>query len=339
MEDTWFAGIDLGGTTIKLAFINMYGEIQHKWEVPTDKSGNTITVTIAKALDQKLEELNKPKRIVKWIGMGAPGPVEMTTGMVYETTNMGWKNYPLKDHLEAETGIPAVIENDANIAALGEMWKGAGDGAKDVILVTLGTGVGGGIIVNGEIVHGKNGAGGEIGHICSIPEGGAPCNCGKSGCIETIASATGIVRIAKEKLAAVSDSSLLQVRDLTARDVFEAAKQQDKTALEVVDYVAKHLGLVLGNLASAMNPTKSCSAEACLKRGKSCGQKWKRPSKSPRSRVLRKRPIFRLRHLEMTPESSAGRGLPKMNGSNIKTAEESLPAHIAGGFLFISPVI
>ncbi|MFJ1241544.1 glucose kinase GlcK [Bacillus amyloliquefaciens] len=256
MEDTWFAGIDLGGTTIKLAFINMYGEIQHKWEVPTDKSGNTITVTIAKALDQKLEELNKPKRIVKWIGMGAPGPVEMATGMVYETTNMGWKNYPLKDHLEAETYIPAVIENDANIAALGEMWKGAGDGAKDVILVTLGTGVGGGIIVNGEIVHGKNGAGGEIGHICSIPEGGAPCNCGKSGCIETIASATGIVRIAKEKLAAVSDSSLLQVDDLTARDVFEAAKQQDKTALEVVDYVAKHLGLVLGNLASAMNPTK-----------------------------------------------------------------------------------
>lgn len=157
MEDTWFAGIDLGGTTIKLAFINMYGEIQHKWEVPTDKSGNTITVTIAKALDQKLEELNKPKRIVKWIGMGAPGPVEMATGMVYETTNMGWKNYPLKDHLEAETGIPAVIENDANIAALGEMWKGAGDGAKDVILVTLGTGVGGGIIVNGEIVHGKTG--------------------------------------------------------------------------------------------------------------------------------------------------------------------------------------
>ncbi|OBR25253.1 Glucokinase [Bacillus amyloliquefaciens] len=161
MEETWFAGIDLGGTTIKLAFINMYGEIQHKWEVPTDKSGNTITVTIAKALDQKLEELNKPKRIVKWIGMGAPGPVEMATGMVYETTNLGWKNYPLKDHLEAETGIPAVIENDANIAALGEMWKGAGDGAKDVILVTLGTGVGGGIIVNGEIVHGKNGAGGD----------------------------------------------------------------------------------------------------------------------------------------------------------------------------------
>ena len=106
--------------------------------------------------------------------------------------------------------------------------------------MTLGTGVGGGIIVNGEIVHGKT-VGGEIGHICSIPEGGAPCNCGKSGCIETIASATGIVRIAKEKLAAVSDSSLLQVRDLTARDVFEAAKQQDKTALEVVDYVAKHL--------------------------------------------------------------------------------------------------
>lgn len=154
MDEIWFAGIDLGGTTIKLAFINQYGEIQHKWEVPTDKSGDTITVTIAKAIDSKLDELHKPKHIVKYIGMGAPGPVDMATGVVYETVNLGWKNYALKNHLETETGIPAVIENDANIAALGEMWKGAGDGAKDVILVTLGTGVGGGIIVNGRLCTG-----------------------------------------------------------------------------------------------------------------------------------------------------------------------------------------
>ncbi|MEG7281113.1 glucose kinase GlcK [Bacillus sp. 0909A] len=257
MDEIWFAGIDLGGTTIKLAFINQYGEIQHKWEVPTDKSGDTITVTIAKAIDSKLDELHKPKHIVKYIGMGAPGPVDMATGVVYETVNLGWKNYALKNHLETETGIPAIIENDANIAALGEMWKGAGDGAKDVILVTLGTGVGGGIIVNGEIVHGINGAGGEIGHICSIPEGGAPCNCGKTGCIETIASATGIVRIAKEKIAEAKKPTQLKASEhLTARDVFEAANENDELALEVVDYVAKHLGLVLGNLASSLNPSK-----------------------------------------------------------------------------------
>ncbi|ASS71878.1 glucokinase [Bacillus atrophaeus] len=257
MDEVWFAGIDLGGTTIKLAFINMYGEIQHKWEVPTDKTGDTITVTIAKAIDSKLEEVSKPKHIVKYIGMGAPGPVDMMTGTVYETVNLGWKNYPLKNHLEAETGIPAVIENDANIAALGEMWKGAGDGAKDVILVTLGTGVGGGIIANGEIVHGKNGAGGEIGHICCIPEGGAPCNCGKTGCIETIASATGIVRIAKGKIAEAKQATCLaEQKDLSARDVFEAANDNDAAALEVVDEVANYLGLVLGNLASSLNPSK-----------------------------------------------------------------------------------
>ncbi|MFN2745335.1 MULTISPECIES: ROK family glucokinase [Bacillus] len=256
MNDSWLVGIDLGGTTVKLAFVSAYGEIQHKWEIPTDKSGDTVTLSIAKAIDSKLEEIGKPKQILKWIGMGAPGPVDIETGIVYKTTNMGWENYPLKDHLEAETGLPAAIENDANIAALGEMWKGAGDGAKDLILVTLGTGVGGGIIVNGEIVHGKNGAGGEIGHISSVPEGGAPCNCGKTGCIETIASATGIVRIVNEKIAAGCDSVLKDIPDVTARHIFEAAEQNDPAALEVIDYVTNHLGLVLGNLASSLNPAK-----------------------------------------------------------------------------------
>ncbi|MCY9434767.1 ROK family glucokinase [Bacillus haynesii] len=257
MNDSWLVGVDLGGTTVKLAFVSAYGEILHKWEIPTDKSGKTVTVSIAKAIDSKLKELGKPKHILKWLGMGAPGPVNTETGIVYKTTNMGWENYPLKDHLEAETGIAAVIENDANIAALGEMWKGAGDGAKDLILVTLGTGVGGGIIVNGEIVRGQNGAGGEIGHICSVPEGGAPCNCGKSGCIETIASATGIVRIAKEKIESDHrDTSMRACPDLTARDIFEAARKNDPVAGEVVDYVANHLGMVLGNLASSLNPSK-----------------------------------------------------------------------------------
>ncbi|MEC1355460.1 ROK family glucokinase [Bacillus sonorensis] len=257
MNESWLVGIDLGGTTVKLAFVSAYGEIKHKWEIPTDKSGNTVTVSIAKAIDSKLREIGKPKHILKYIGMGAPGPVNIETGVVYKTTNMGWENYPLKDHLEAETGLPAVIENDANIAALGEMWKGAGDGAKDLILVTLGTGVGGGIIVNGEIVHGVNGAGGEIGHICSVAEGGAPCNCGKTGCIETIASATGIVRIAKEKMAAGDCETVLnKYESLTSRDIFEAAEQCDPVASDVVGYVTNHLGLVLGNLASSLNPSK-----------------------------------------------------------------------------------
>lgn len=261
MNEQWFVGIDLGGTTIKMAFINHYGEIKEKWEIPTDKSGKKITTDIAKAIDAKLAELGLPKEKLAGIGMGAPGPVDLASGLIYETVNLGWKNYPLRDHLELETGLPAVIDNDANIAAIGEMWKGAGDGAKDLICVTLGTGVGGGLISNGEVVHGVNGAGGEIGHITVIPEGGAPCNCGKTGCIETIASATGIVRIANEKLAATDKESLLRKiieknGELSSKDVFEAADKEDQLAEEIINYVTFYLGLTLANVSNGLNPEK-----------------------------------------------------------------------------------
>jgi len=256
-------GIDLGGTTTKMAFINMNGEIVHKWEIDTDtsKQGKNIITNIAESIDEKLTELNQAKSKLLGIGMGAPGPVDVSTGFVYEAVNLGWKNYPLKDLLEVETLLPAIIDNDANIAAIGEMWKGAGEGAKELICVTLGTGVGGGIIANGEIIHGASGAGGEIGHITSLPESGAPCNCGKTGCLETIASATGIARIAKERLAASETLSILKSvyeahKTVTAKDVFDAAKQGDVLALEIVDYITFHLGLALANLANGLNPEK-----------------------------------------------------------------------------------
>ncbi|MED0688062.1 ROK family glucokinase [Anoxybacillus ayderensis] len=261
--EQWLVGVDLGGTTVKLAFVNMYGEIICKWEIPTDKSeqGKHITTHIAKAIDEKLRELDELKERLVGIGIGAPGPVNMATGDIYEAVNLGWKNFPLKDRLEMETGLPVVVDNDANIAAIGEMWKGAGDGAKNLILVTLGTGVGGGVIVNGQIVHGTNGAGGEIGHITSIPEGGAPCNCGKTGCLETIASATGIVRIATERLQQTDERSRLrdvwnETGAITAKDVFDAAKENDAFALQIVDEVTFHLGLALANLANGLNPEK-----------------------------------------------------------------------------------
>ncbi len=132
MEEKWLVGVDLGGTTIKLAFINVYGEILHKWEIPTNtnEQGKHITLDVAKAIDKKLEELGELKSKLIGIGMGAPGPVHVASGMIYEAVNLGWKNYPLKDLLEVETGLPVVIDNDANLAALGEMWKGAGEGAK-----------------------------------------------------------------------------------------------------------------------------------------------------------------------------------------------------------------
>ncbi len=264
MPDKWLVGVDLGGTTTKLAFINTYGEVIEKWEIPTDnsESGKYITVNIAKSIDQKLEELGQIKQNLLGVGMGAPGPVHYETGVILNAVNLGWEdNFPLKDLLEAETSLPAAIDNDANCAALGEMWKGAGNGAKDLVCITLGTGVGGGVIAGGNIVQGVNGAGGEIGHITAIPKGGAPCNCGKTGCLETIASATGIVRLAKEELAKTNASGELKDRlsqsgSITAKDVYDCADNGDMVAAKVIDEVSFHLGLALANIANTLNPAK-----------------------------------------------------------------------------------
>jgi glucokinase len=258
MAEKWLVGIDLGGTTTKMAFVTTDGDIVHKWEIDTDLSnqGRHIVKHISQSLQETLRRLGGNKDRLLAIGIGAPGPVHMETGMLYEAVNLGWKNYPLKEELERETSLPVAVDNDANIAALGEMWKGAGSGARDLICVTLGTGVGGGVIANGRIVHGINGAGGEIGHMTMIPDGGAPCNCGKSGCLETIASATGIVRIAKEKIATSDRPTLLRPGDITAKAVFDAAKAGDALALEIVEEVAFYLGLALANAANVSNPEK-----------------------------------------------------------------------------------
>ncbi|MGG1679826.1 ROK family glucokinase [Neobacillus sp. NRS-1170] len=264
MSGQWIAGVDLGGTTTKIAFISMDGVIVHKWEIPTDNSneGQNITSNIAKSINEKLNELEANLEQLVGIGMGAPGPVDYESGIILNVVNLGWKdNYPLKESLEAATSLPAVIENDANCAALGEMWQGAGNGAKDLVCVTLGTGVGGGVIANGNIVQGVNGAAGEIGHITAIPFGGAPCNCGKTGCLETVASATGIVRLANEALLKGESNGELAEKhaangNITAKDVFDSARNGDLLAKKVLEDVSFHLGFVLANIANTLNPEK-----------------------------------------------------------------------------------
>ncbi|MCQ6278095.1 ROK family glucokinase [Bacillus sp. EB600] len=264
MAEQWIVGVDLGGTTTKVAFINMDGTIIQKWKIPTDNSaeGKFITINIAKTIDQKLEELHTSKEKLIGLGMGAPGPIHYLSGMILNAVNLGWRdNFPLQELLQEETFLPAIIENDANCAALGEMWKGAGNGSKDLVCVTLGTGVGGGVIVNGNIIQGVNGAGGEIGHITAIPFGGHPCNCGKTGCLETVASATGIVRIAMSSLAQESTDGLLQdifaeKGAITAKDVMDCARNEDLLAQKVIDKIAVYLGLVLANIANTLNPAK-----------------------------------------------------------------------------------
>ncbi|MEH7414139.1 ROK family glucokinase [Neobacillus drentensis] len=264
MADKWIAGVDLGGTTTKIAFITVLGKIVHKWEIPTDNSdeGQNITSNIAKAIDEKLTEIGETKQKLMGIGMGAPGPVDYETGIILNVVNLGWKdNFPLKDSLEEATSLPAAVENDANCAALGEMWSGAGNGAKDLVCVTLGTGVGGGVIANGNIIQGVNGAAGEIGHITVIPSSGAPCNCGKTGCLETVASATGIVRLAVEEIKNSHSSSKLGELftlngRLTAKDIFDAARDNDRLAQKVLAEVSFHLGLALANIGNTLNPEK-----------------------------------------------------------------------------------
>jgi glucokinase len=262
MTEMWIAGVDIGGTTIKLAFLNDRGDILHKWEIKTNISehGMFIVRDICQTIEAKLRELGFTKEKIIGVGVGAPGPVNLENGAIYEAVNLHWENnYPLKKELEEILAIPVIVDNDANIAAIGEMWKGTGKGAQDLVCITLGTGIGCGVIANGKIVHGINGAGGEIGHITVIPVNGASCNCGKTGCLETIASATGISRIAIEKINESDTASSLQSEYqkngvMTAKLVFDAAKEHDALALEIVEYISFHLGLTLANVANSLNP-------------------------------------------------------------------------------------
>lgn len=263
MDEKWLVGADIGGTTIKMAFINQNGEIIYKWEIPTNinEKGKNIPKEMAKSIDQTLSELGQEKQKLIGIGAGAPGPVNLGNGSIDVAVNLGWNNFPLKDLLEMGTSLQVIVENDANAAAIGEMWKGAGQGSKDLLCITLGTGVGGGIISNGQIVHGINGAGGEIGHITSLVEDGAPCNCGKTGCIETIASATGIVRLAIEELSFTETPSRLrdfynEHQILSSELVFEVANEGDELANRVIGKVTLYLGLALAHLANGLNPEK-----------------------------------------------------------------------------------
>lgn len=262
MTEKMYVGVDLGGTTVKLAFVNKEGDMIHKWEIPTNTSdgGKHITKDIATSIEQKRESLHIDKSNLMGIGMGAPGFINFDTGFVYRAVNIGWEDFPLKDQLEKESELPVIVENDANMAALGEMWQGAGKGASDLLCLTLGTGVGGGVITDGQIVHGITGMAGELGHITMIPEGGYPCNCGKTGCLETLTSATGIRRLAIDSIEDYPTSSLAKKYysegNIDSKDIFEAAVKHDPLAEYVVQKVTFYLGWAIANLAIAFNPEK-----------------------------------------------------------------------------------
>ena len=249
-------GIDVGGTTVKVGFFETSGALLDKWEIKTNTAngGEAILPDIAKTIEEKLSKEGISKDEVQGIGIGVPGPV-LNASVVTRCVNLGWGEIDVAGTLSKIIGLPVKVGNDANVAALGEMWQGGAKGSSNVVMVTLGTGVGGGIIVDGRIVAGANGAGGEIGHLNVCEDELESCNCGQHGCLEQYASATGVVRMAKRKLAKTTDeTSLKKFDDLTAKDVFDEAKAGDKVALEIVDEVCEILGKALGKIACVVNP-------------------------------------------------------------------------------------
>ncbi|WP_119326015.1 ROK family glucokinase [Companilactobacillus musae] len=261
MTDKKLIGVDLGGTTIKFAILTDKGEIQQKWSIETNilSDGQLIIPDIIDSINHHIKMYGMTADQFDGIGLGSPGTINHENGTIKGAYNLNWTDsvYPVRD-IEKGTGLPVTIENDANVAALGERWQGAGNNANDVVFVTLGTGVGGGIIVNGQLVQGANGAAGEIGHVTVDPNG-FMCTCGKRGCLETIASATGIVRVARDRASEYAGDSELKAmlddgQDISAKDVFDLAKKDDDLAVIVADYVCDSLGFVLGNIANTLNP-------------------------------------------------------------------------------------
>ena len=252
-------GIDLGGTSVKFAILTFDGDILHKWSIETNtmNDGESIVPNIIESINDNLTVHNLAISDILGIGMGSPGAVNFENGTVIGAYNLGWKTLiRVKDQIEAAMGIPFFLDNDANVAALGELWKGAGEGDDNVVFMTLGTGIGGGVIVEGNLVHGAAAAG-ELGHIIVDPDG-CECTCGNRGCLETVASATGIVRLSMDIAKQFNgESSLKKVIDegqkVTAKLVFDLANEQDALALLIIDKFSHYLGLACANITNILN--------------------------------------------------------------------------------------
>ena len=242
-------GIDVGGTTVKCGLFNTEGKLLEKWEIPTRTEDNGVNILpdIADAIKKKIEERGLTKNEIEGIGIDIPGPVN-EKGICTLAVNLHWGQVNIVKEMEKMTGIRTRAVNDANAAALGECWKGGGAGHKNLIMVTLGTGIGGGVVVEGKVIAGAHGSGGEIGHVHVTEELTEPCNCGNVGCLEQVASATGIVRIAKMYLDQHPDEpSMLRGRRISAKSVWEAVKAGDEAA----DAIAEKFGLYLGRALAA----------------------------------------------------------------------------------------
>ena len=248
-------GIDVGGTTVKCGLFTVTGDVLDKWEIKTRTEDNGINILpdVAAAINEKIQEKSLDRDMIAGVGIGVPGPVN-EKGEVPCAVNLHWGYMNIEGDLSRMLGLPVKAGNDANVAALGELWKGGGAGYHSLIMVTLGTGVGGGIIINEKIVAGSHGAGGEIGHAHVEDAITDPCNCGNCGCLEQVASATGIVRLAKEALASTNAPSLLRDGEISAKSVWDAVKENDPVAIQIAEKFGTYLGKTLAVLATVSDP-------------------------------------------------------------------------------------
>ena len=249
-------GVDIGGTTVKMGLFQEDGKLIEKWSIKTrtECEGEQILPDVAASIQQKMKEHGLLPNDVQGVGLGIPAPVK-EDGIVRGTANLGWKYKEVKNELESLTGLTVKTGNDANMAALGEMCLGAGKGHENLVMVTLGTGVGGAIIFDGKCVSGGHGAAGEIGHVCVNEKETQICGCGRKGCLEQYASATGIARMARQKISREKTNSILKENDVNAKKVFDAVKAGDKMAKAVAEEFGKYLGYALANIVVVCDPT------------------------------------------------------------------------------------
>lgn len=252
-------GIDLGGTTAKIGLFTTTGDLLEKWEVPTDTSdqGARILPNLAAAVQDKMAQRSLRPDQIEGVGLGVPGPVQDSSVVAIVCANLGgWGDCDAGAQLsQLLGGLRVQVGNDANVAALGEIWMGAAKGCRSAVMVTLGTGVGGGVVADGKLIEGAHGAGGEIGHITVNPQETAQCGCGKHGCLEQYSSATGVVRCMNKLLEQNPDvPCILRGRDFAAKDVFDAARSGDKLAQQEVEDMTLTLALALGNIAAITDP-------------------------------------------------------------------------------------
>lgn len=251
-------GIDVGGTTVKMGVFSTEGKLVESWEIPTRKEdeGSHILEDICSEIEKKIVERELSREDLVGVGIGIPGPITKD-GTVLNCVNLGWGIFNVEEKLSKMLGgIKVKAGNDANVAALGENWQGGGVGFEDLILITLGTGVGGGVIIGDKIITGSNGAAGEIGHMPVVYDEDAEiCGCGKKGCLETVGSATGIVREAKKLLANTDIPTPLRDKaEFSCKDIFDLAKEGDEASMQVVDKLAEYLGIAAAHIAAVTNP-------------------------------------------------------------------------------------